>query len=56
MVGWTFRLLGRREEALVVQRRLRRELDADGTSDEYVLEELQLLEAAGASPEGPPLP
>lgn len=44
MVGWSLRHLGRREEALAVQRALKAELDADGGADPYVDEELGLLE------------
>ena len=43
MVGWALRNLGRREEALAVQRALRSELDALGENDPYVDEELALL-------------
>jgi tetratricopeptide (TPR) repeat protein len=43
MVAWTLRLLGRRDEALDIQLRLERELDAAGTPDEYVFEELEAL-------------
>jgi tetratricopeptide (TPR) repeat protein len=44
MVGWALRNLGRREEALQVQRALRTELDALGEHDTHVDEELALLE------------
>ena len=44
MVGWTLRLLGRTDEALEVQRALKAELTAEGVEDEYVDEELALLE------------
>ncbi len=46
MVGWALRLLGRVEEALAVQRALRGELDAEGTEDPYVDEEIALLLAS----------
>src|SRR4051812_354806 len=45
MVGWALRNLGRTEEALAVQRRIKAELDAEGLTDPYVDEELALLEA-----------
>lgn len=48
MVGWTLRLLGRREEALAVQVALRAELDDAGTHDPYVDEELALLRPPGS--------
>ena len=44
MVGWALRNLGRRDEALSLQRQLKLELDAAGESDPYVDEELALLE------------
>ena len=44
MVAWTLRHLGRRDEALALQRRLKAELDAVGEVDPYVDEELALLE------------
>lgn len=44
MVAWSLRHLGRRDEALVVQRRLKAELEAAGEVDPYVDEELALLE------------
>jgi tetratricopeptide (TPR) repeat protein len=44
MVGWALRNLGRRDEALEVQRSLKAELDAAGLSDPHVDEELALLE------------
>ena len=44
MVGWSLRQLGRREEALDLQRRLKAELVAAGEVDPYVDEELALLE------------
>lgn len=44
MVAWALRNLGRSEEALAIQRRLRDEHEAAGTSDPYVDEELALLE------------
>ena len=43
MIGWAYRNLGRRDEALAVQQALKEELDADGASDAYVDEELALL-------------
>jgi tetratricopeptide (TPR) repeat protein len=43
MIGWTYRNLGRRDEALEIQRALKAELEAVGGSDEYVDEELALL-------------
>jgi tetratricopeptide (TPR) repeat protein len=45
MVAWALRNLGRNVEALMLQRRLRAELDAAGLSDPHVDEELALLEA-----------
>jgi tetratricopeptide (TPR) repeat protein len=44
MVGWALRNLGRRDEALVVQRALKAELVSVGEVDPYVDEELALLE------------
>lgn len=44
MVGWALRNLGRRDEALEVQRSLKAELDAAGLTDPHVDEELALLE------------
>jgi hypothetical protein len=49
MVGWTLRLLGRDAEALALQSALRAELLADGVEDEYVDEEIALLEARRTS-------
>ena len=43
MIGWSLRNLGRRDEALAVQRALKAELDDLGETDEYVDEELALL-------------
>ncbi|MDM7856319.1 tetratricopeptide repeat protein [Cellulomonas alba] len=43
-VGWALRHVGRRDDALEVQRALRADLVAAGLSDEYVHEELALLE------------
>jgi tetratricopeptide (TPR) repeat protein len=43
MVAWTLRLLGRRHEALALQRSLKDELTADGIDDPYVDEEIALL-------------
>ena len=45
MVAWSLRHLGRRDEALALQRALKAELDADGQADPYVDEELALLQA-----------
>jgi hypothetical protein len=44
MVAWTLRLLGRPDEALAMQRALKAELEAAGEQDEYVDQELALLE------------
>ena len=44
MVAWALRNLGRREEALALQRALKAELTALGEEDPYVDEELALLE------------
>jgi tetratricopeptide (TPR) repeat protein len=44
MVGWALRNLGRREEALVVQRALKEELVSVGEVDPYVDDELALLQ------------
>ena len=43
MVAWTLRLLGRTDEARQLQLALKAELDAEGTEDPYVDEELALL-------------
>jgi tetratricopeptide (TPR) repeat protein len=43
MIGWSLRNLGRRDEALAVQRSLKAELDEVGVTDSYVDEELALL-------------
>ncbi len=43
MIGWSYRNLGRREEALRIQRALKEELEAVGGVDTYVDEELALL-------------
>jgi tetratricopeptide (TPR) repeat protein len=43
MIGWTYRNLGRREEALEIQRALKEELDSLGDTDTYVDDELALL-------------
>ena len=43
MVAWVFRLQGRTDDALAIQRDLKAELDAAGASDPYVEEELALL-------------
>jgi tetratricopeptide (TPR) repeat protein len=45
MVAWALRHLGRRVEALMLQRHLRAELDASGLTDPHVDEELAILEA-----------
>ena len=45
MVAWALRHLGRRVEALMLQRHLRAELDAAGLTDPHVDEELSILEA-----------
>lgn len=44
MVAWTYRNLGRRDEALEIQRALKQELEEAGASDQYVDEELALLD------------
>jgi tetratricopeptide (TPR) repeat protein len=43
MIGWAYRNLGRRDEALEIQRALKAELDSVGATDQYVDEELALL-------------
>ena len=43
MVAWSLRNLGRSDEALVIQRELKAELDAIGSVDTFVDEELALL-------------
>ena len=43
MIGWAMRNLGRRDEALEIQRSLKAELESVGDTDEYVDEELALL-------------
>jgi tetratricopeptide (TPR) repeat protein len=43
MIAWTLRNLGRRDEALAMQRALKDELESVGETDEYVDEELALL-------------
>ncbi|HEY2877081.1 tetratricopeptide repeat protein [Nocardioides sp.] len=43
MIGWALRNLGRRDEALEIQRSLKAELESVGDTDEYVDEELALL-------------
>lgn len=45
MVAWALRNLGRRDEALALQRELKSELEAAGEHDPYVDEEIALLEA-----------
>ena len=44
MIAWALRNLGRRDEALEIQRLLKAELDDLGDADTYVDEELALLE------------
>jgi tetratricopeptide (TPR) repeat protein len=44
MIAWSLRNLGRRDEALEMQRALKAELESVGGTDEYVDEELVLLE------------
>jgi tetratricopeptide (TPR) repeat protein len=44
MVAWALRLLGRTDDALVLQRQLKEELAAAGDHDPFVEEELALLE------------
>ena len=43
MIGWAYRNLGRRDEALDLQRALKAELESVGDSDTFVDEELALL-------------
>jgi tetratricopeptide (TPR) repeat protein len=43
MIGWALRNLGRRDEALEIQRALKAELESVGGADVYVDEELALL-------------
>ena len=43
MIAWSLRNLGRRDEALEIQRALKAELDSIGDTDPYVDEELALL-------------
>jgi len=43
MIGWAYRNLGRRDEALDLQRALKAELESVGVSDAFVDEELALL-------------
>lgn len=43
MIAWALRKLGRRDEALQIQRALKAELDSIGDTDSYVDEELALL-------------
>ena len=43
MIAWTYRALGRIEEAIEIQLRLEREWEADGEPDPYVYEELEHL-------------
>lgn len=43
MVAWTYRAMGRVQEAVDIQLRLEREWDADGQPDPYVFEELAHL-------------
>jgi tetratricopeptide (TPR) repeat protein len=42
-IAWTYRALGRRDEALAIQERLAAECEAVAATDPYVLEELALL-------------
>jgi tetratricopeptide (TPR) repeat protein len=42
-IAWTYRALGRRDEALAIQERLAAECEAAAATDPYVLEELALL-------------
>ena len=51
MVAWALRNLGRRDEALALQRALKAELDALGEDDPYVDEEIAAL--TDADSEGP---
>jgi len=44
MVAWALRNLGRTADALVMQQALKAELEAAGTADPHVDEELALLE------------
>jgi tetratricopeptide (TPR) repeat protein len=46
MVAWTFRALGRLQEAIEIQLRLEKECAEAGEPDPYVFEELELLYAA----------
>jgi tetratricopeptide (TPR) repeat protein len=46
MVAWALRHLGRRTEALAMQRALKADLDADGAVDPYVDEEIAILQRA----------
>jgi tetratricopeptide (TPR) repeat protein len=43
MIAWSLRNLGRRDEALAIQRALKEELDSVGETDSYVDDELALL-------------
>jgi tetratricopeptide (TPR) repeat protein len=43
MIGWALRNLGRRDEALGIQRELKAELESIGGRDQYVDDELALL-------------
>lgn len=45
MIAWTLRNQGHTAEALSMQRKLKAELDAAGASDEYVNDEIAILEA-----------
>lgn len=53
MIGWTLRLLGRRQEAMAIQQALAQELRAAGEDDPYVRQELALL-LAEEGPGDPP--
>ncbi len=46
MIAWTLRAMGRFNEALEIQLRLKRECDDAGEPDPHVLEEIVLLENA----------
>lgn len=43
MIAWTYRAMGRIDEALTIQHRLEQECDEDGSPDPYVYEELEHL-------------
>ena len=50
MVAWSLRNLGRTDEALAAQRALKSELEAAGTTDPYVDEELAILDGLTQAP------